>query len=76
MMEISEYKVTEIPLGILAVFHISTSKYYHVYRCEYRRVLDLWLDLLHSLVHRVSTIYVSLLHTLVSTVMSSLTVAW
>jgi hypothetical protein len=61
------------------------SSYSHVYDCEYRRVLDWWLDLLESLTQRVKWLYNSPLlththththtHTLVSTVMFSLAVA-
>jgi hypothetical protein len=35
----------------------------HVYLCDYRRVLDWWLDLLYSLIQCVTTLYSSPLHT-------------
>jgi hypothetical protein len=47
-------------------------EYCHVIECDYRRVLDLWPDLLHSLIQRATTLYSTLLHTLLSTVTSSL----
>jgi hypothetical protein len=44
-----------------------------MYECDYRRGLDWWLDLLYTLIQRVTTLYRSLLHThtLISTVTSS-----
>jgi hypothetical protein len=39
------------------------SKYIAKFMSDYRRGLDCWLDIMHTLLQRVTTLYNSLLHT-------------
>jgi hypothetical protein len=43
--------------------HYVTKDRHHAMKCDYRRVLDRLLDLLHTSIQRVTTLYNSPLHT-------------